>query len=132
VGDPLKLLLDTCTFLWLTSSAGRLSDEVREAIDAATTQLYFSDASVWEVCVKWQHRKLRLPAPPRGWLPEQLGLWHVETVPLEPEHFFRTTELPQLHRDPFDRLLVAQAIERGLTIATPDPAVAAYPVAVLW
>lgn len=118
--------------MWLTSDALRLSDAVKEAIDEPTTQLYLSGASVWEICLKWRNGKIGLPVPPRAWLPEQLSAWQIGTVPIEPEHLYRTTELAELHRDPFDRLLVAQAIDRGMTIATPDAAIRAYPVAVLW
>lgn len=132
MGLVLKLLLDTCALIWLTSDASRLSDAVKGAIDRPATQLFLSGASVWEICLKWSNGKLGLPTPPRAWLPEQLSSWQIRIVPIEPEHLYRTTELAGLHRDPFDRLLVAQAIEGGMTIATPDPAVRAYPVAVLW
>lgn len=132
MGRAVKLLLDTCSFIWLTSESRKLSAVAARAIDAKSAQLYFSDASTWEVCLKWQTGKLGLPAPPRHWLTEQLDQWFVEVVPLEQEHFFRSTELPAHHRDPFDRLLVAQAIHLGMTVVTPDPAVLQYPVATLW
>lgn len=128
----MKLLLDTCALLWLTSDSTRLGKQAAKAIDARDTELFFSDASTWELCLKWQAGKLGLPTPPRRWLPDQLAQWLIEVVPLEAEHFFRTTELPAHHRDPFDRLLVAQAIHLNLTIVTPDPAVTQYPVATLW
>jgi PIN domain nuclease of toxin-antitoxin system len=126
------LLLDTCVIIWLSAEPKKLSKAARKAIDAADATLCASDASLWEVCMKWQSGKLTLPAPPRKWLAEQAQIWQTERVPLVPEHFFRTCELPPLHKDPFDRLLVAQAIERGLTIVTPDQSIHAYPVAVLW
>lgn len=132
MGPPVKLLLDTCTLIWLTSEAARLSEAASTAIDDAASTLHFSDASLWEICLKWQNGKLGLPTPPRSWVPDQLARWQIEAVPLEAEDFFRTTELPSHHRDPFDRLLVAQAISRGLTIVTPDPAIAQYPAARLW
>jgi PIN domain nuclease of toxin-antitoxin system len=95
-------------------------------------RILLSDASVWELCLKWQAGKVELPAPPRRWIGEQVQAWGIERLPIEPEHCYRTTELPQLHRDPFDRLLVAQAIAHGALIVTPDPAITAYPVACLW
>ncbi|MBI3182433.1 MAG: type II toxin-antitoxin system VapC family toxin [Myxococcales bacterium] len=128
----MKLLLDTCTLIWLTSESSRLSKAASRAIDDAASILHFSDASTWEICLKWQNGKLGLPTPPRSWIPDQLARWQIEAVPLEAEDFFRTTELASHHPDPFDRLLVAQAIFRGLTIVTPDPAIAAYPAARLW
>lgn len=128
----MELLLDTCTVVWLSADPGRLSKKAKEALDADDAILLLSDASVWEVCLKWQAKKLVLPAPPRRWLTEQARVWQLDRLALDPEHFYRTSELPALHRDPFDRLLVAQAIERSLTIVTPDAAIRAYPVAVLW
>ena len=128
----MRLLLDTCTFLWLTAEPQRLGPRARRAIDARDAGLVLSDASVWEVCLKWQAGKLALPLPPRRWFGEQALRWRVERLPMAAEHLYRATELPPLHRDPFDRLLVAQAIERDLTLVTPDPAIRAYSVAVLW
>jgi PIN domain nuclease of toxin-antitoxin system len=127
-----SLLLDTCTFLWLAAEPKSLSKAARTAIDANDALLFVSDASVWEICLKWTAGKIQLPAPPRRWLTEQLTTWRVDRVPLEHEHLFRATELPPVHKDPFDRLLVAQAIEHGLSIVTPDPLIRAYPVAVVW
>jgi PIN domain nuclease of toxin-antitoxin system len=132
VGYRMTLLLDTCTFLWLVSDPPKLSAAVAAAIDADDAALYLSDASIWEVCLKWQAGKIVLPDPPRRWFMEQTQRWYVAPLPLEREHYFRTTELPSHHKDPFDRLLVAQAIERGMAIVTPDAAIAAYPVRVIW
>ncbi len=128
----MDLLLDTCTFLWLAAEPDRLGARAREVLDADGARLFLSDASIWEVCLKWQARKLELPLPPRRWFGEQLPLWQVERLPLEPEHYFRSTELPPVHRDPFDRLLVAQALQRDLVIVTPDASIHDYPVAVIW
>ena len=128
----MALLLDTCTFLWLTAEPARLESVARAAIDADAAQLFLSDASVWEVCLKWQAAKIRLPSPPRRWFADQMLAWRVDRLALEHEHFYRATELPAGHKDPFDRLLVAQAIHKGLSIVTPDPMIHAYPVAVIW
>jgi PIN domain nuclease of toxin-antitoxin system len=125
------LLLDTCAFVWLAAEPRRLGARARRAIDDAD-RLLVSDVSVLEVCLKWQAKKLELPDPPRVWLPRQERAWQTQRVALEPDDCFRTTELPSLHRDPFDRLLIAQALRLGLTIVTPDKAIARYPVATLW
>lgn len=125
------LILDTCALIWLTSAPQNLSDEAKAAIDASA-ELFVSDASVWEICLKWQAGKLKLPHPPRYWLNEQMGKWLLSRVPIEPADLFRSSELPDHHRDPFDRLLVAQTLERGAQLITPDGAIHAYPVAVLW
>ena len=125
------LLVDTCTFIWLVSDAARLSAEAAAALEAES-DIALSDASIWEVCLKWQVRKIELPSPPRTWVSEQARLWRLARLAIEPDHLYRVVELPELHRDPFDRLLVAQAIASGAKIVTPDPAIHQYPVAVVW
>ena len=125
------LLLDTCTFVWLAAEPRRLGTRARRAIDRAH-RLLVSDVSLLEVCLKWQAKKIELPEPPRVWFTNQRRIWQTEGVALEPEDCFRTTELPALHRDPFDRLLVAQALRLGATLVTPDVTIGRYPVAILW
>jgi PIN domain nuclease of toxin-antitoxin system len=127
-----KLVLDACTLVWLASSPDQLSDVVASAVNDVATDLFLSDGSVWEICLKWGAGKLQLPKPPRLWIEEQRRAWNIDAVPIERNHLYRVSELPAHHRDPFDRLLVAQAIENGLTIATPDPLIVLYPAAVLW
>jgi PIN domain nuclease of toxin-antitoxin system len=127
-----RLLLDTCTFVWLASTPEGLSAEARRKMDEPEAELWLSDVSVWEICLKWQAGKLELPGPPRQWIEAQRRIWEVERLPVGTEHLYRSTEIPVHHRDPFDRALVAQAIVEGLTVVTPDPAFRAYPVAVLW
>jgi PIN domain nuclease of toxin-antitoxin system len=126
------LLLDTCTFIWLAAEPRALSRKAARAIDLASSDLFISDASIWEICLKWKAGKLELPLPPRRWVEEQTGQWQLMPLTLEAEHFYATTELVDLHKDPFDRLIVVQAISSSLTVVTPDAAVAAYPVATLW
>jgi PIN domain nuclease of toxin-antitoxin system len=128
----LRLLLDTCTLLWLAGDPEKLSPAARSALDDDKNPLLLSDVSVLEVCLKWQSGKLTLPSPPRMWTEQQRQTWELDQLVLTREHMFRSAELPAHHRDPFDRLLVSQAIEEGLTIVTPDAAVARYPVATLW
>jgi PIN domain nuclease of toxin-antitoxin system len=127
-----RLLLDTCTLIWLVSAPDRLSRAASEAIDRQSTELLVSDATVWEICLKWQAGKIGLPKPPRTWIEEQAALWLLEALPIRRTHLCRVTEIPEHHHDPFDRLLVAQALDEGLTIATPDPDIRRYPVDVLW
>jgi PIN domain nuclease of toxin-antitoxin system len=128
----LKLLLDTCTFIWLVSAPDQLGERARQELDDPSATLLLSDASVWEVCLKWQSGKLELPGPPRHWIEEQRRTWELTRAPIELEHLYRSTELPAHHRDPFDRMLVSQAIAEGLSIVTPDPAIRRYPVMVIW
>jgi PIN domain nuclease of toxin-antitoxin system len=127
-----SLLLDTCTLLWLAADPSRLSSAATQALDDEANELSVSDVSTLEIALKWSAGKLTLPAPPRMWFESQVSTWGLSTIGLRRADIYRTTELPSHHRDPFDRLLVAQALDRDLTIVTPDEAVAAYPVATLW
>jgi PIN domain nuclease of toxin-antitoxin system len=131
VGPLIVLLLDTCTFIWLASEPDRLSKAARAALDRAK-DIVLSDVSVWEICLKWQAGKIALPAPPRSWVGEQVREWRLERLAVELEHLYRSVEIPALHRDPFDRLLVAQTIVHDAKIVTPDPAIHQYPVATVW
>lgn len=85
-----------------------------------------------EIAFKWLSGKLKLPAPPRTWCEEQAEIWDLERLEISREVIYRSYELPRIHPDPFDRLLVASALENGCTIVTPDRDIARYPVAVLW
>ncbi len=125
-------ILDTCTFIWLCAEPARLSDAAREAIDFSGTELILGEVSVLEIALKWQARKIALPEPPRVWVDHQAAIWSVRFLPISREHMYRITELPEYHRDPFDRLLVAAALTEAATILTPDPAVHRYPVSCRW
>lgn len=127
----MRLLLDTCCFVWLAAAPQNLGDGVKVAIDKGA-DLFVSDCTVWEICLKWGAGKLVLPAPPRAWVEDQIRAWRVMPLGVAREHLYRTSELPHHHRDPFDRLLVSQAIEEKLTIATPDAEIRRYPVATCW
>ena len=128
----LRVLLDTCSFLWLGTEPSRFSGRVIEAINGPSTQLLFSDVSLWEICLKWKAGKLKLPSPPRIWCEEQARIWKLLRLEINRPHLYRVTELPPLHRDPFDRLLVAQCLEEECRILTPDHHISQYPVGTLW
>ncbi len=128
----MKLLLDTCTLLWLAAEPDRLSEKAAKAIGDTGHELLFSDASIWEICLKWQSGKLTLPDPPRNWCEDQTSTWKIGSCPIARSHMCRVVELPLHHKDPFDRLLVAQALEERMTIVTPDPHIRNYPVSWLW
>ena len=116
----------------MTSEPSRLTNRAIEALNNQSSILFLSDASVWEICLKWQAGKYALPSPPRDWCEEQAAIWKLNPLQIERTHMFRVTELPIHHKDPFDRLLVAQALEERLSIVTPDEQVKRYPVSVLW
>ncbi len=126
------MLLDTCTFLWIASRPENISNDATKAIDGANQPLHLSDVSVWEISLKWSTGKIRLPQTPRLWIEEQTVIWNLTRLPIQRNHIYRATELPKHHKDPFDRLLVAQAIEHNLIVLTPDEHIHRYPVSVLW
>lgn len=128
----MKLLLDTCTFLWVITDAPELSVTARGLIRDPDNDVWLSAASSWEIAIKYALRRLPLPAPPERFVPAQRTRHGLDSLALDEETVLYTHRLPLLHRDPFDRALVCQAIVHGLTIVTPDPLVTQYPVRCLW
>jgi PIN domain nuclease of toxin-antitoxin system len=122
-----NLLLDTHIFLWLQTEPERLGESLRIVADDRTN-LLLSAASSWEIAIKYQLGKLPLPDAPERYVPERMRAIGAQAVVVEHPHALAVATLPPLHRDPFDRLLVAQALLLGLTIATADPSVAQYAI----
>ena len=127
----MKILLDTHIFLWFISGDSRLSAEVRDVIRDSDNEIYLSVVSVWECIVKYQLGKLPLPEPPEIYLPKPRDLHQIASLALDESSVVQLSKLPPLHRDPFDRMLICQALQNGLTIVTVDAAVRAYPVSVM-
>lgn len=127
----MKLLLDTHIFLWFVSGDSRLPIGMRNAIRDPDNEALLSVVSVWEAIIKYQLGKLPLPRPPEVYLPEQRSRHLIASLSVDEESVTRLANLRPLHRDPFDRLLICQAMQHGLTIITVDSAVQAYPVSVL-
>ena len=128
----MTLLLDTCALLWLTQEPARLSAASHQALDDSENELLVSHASVWELALKTLAGKITFSPPLRRWLAAQQAIWHFGYLPVSEEHILRTLEIERHHSDPFDRLLVAQALERNLPLVTPDPMISRYPVQVIW
>lgn len=122
------VLIDTHMFLFLMSESDRVPADVRRAIDDAEHR-FFSVASVWEMSIKTAIGKLRLPEPLNRFVPSRMSAMLVRSLPITEAHAIRVASLAPIHRDPFDRLLVAQALEESLTIVTLDPQIARYGVA---
>jgi PIN domain nuclease of toxin-antitoxin system len=127
----MKLLLDTHDFLWFISGDDRLTDVMRDGIRHPENEVYLSVVSLWEAVVKHQLGRLPLPQPPVSYLPVQRARHQIASLALDEASVSRLAELPLIHRDPFDRMLICQALEHGLTIATVDDVVSSYPVSVL-
>ena len=127
----MRILLDTHIFLWFISSDSQLSKDVRDAIRNPDNKVYLSAISIWEAIVKYQLGKLPLPAHPEIYLPKQRDLHQIASLALNEISVIQLAKLPPLHRDPFDRMLICQALQNGLTIATVDAAIRAYSVSII-
>jgi PIN domain nuclease of toxin-antitoxin system len=127
----MKLLLDTHIFLWFISGDARLSQMVRDCIRRPENEVYVSVVSLWEAIVKNRLGRLPLPQPPETYLPIQRERHRMSSLSLDEGSVSQVARLPSIHRDPFDRMLICQALEHGLTLVTVDDAIASYPVAVL-
>lgn len=123
----MRLLLDTHVFLWLLAEPERLGGHLGTLGDPAN-DLLVSAASSWEIAIKVQIGRLDLPGDPRRYVPDRLRAIGAEPLPVEHSHALAVGELPPLHRDPFDRLLVAQARDLRLRIVTADSQIARYEV----
>ena len=127
----MRLLLDTHTFLWSITSR-RLSPVADTAFLEPRNSLYLSVASYWEMCIKLSLGKLALPDNWQQVAELAMTVNAIHWLPINPRHCREVIGLPHLHRDPFDRLLVAQARLEGLTLLSADPNLGRYDVAVVW
>lgn len=124
----MKLLLDTQAWLWLQVSPERLNDESMALVEHPETELLLSAASSWEMSIKYALGKLPLPLPPGTYVPDRMRSNGVRGLPVTHRHALHVATLPAHHRDPFDRLLIAQAQLDKLTILTADRTFEKYDV----
>lgn len=127
-----RFLLDTHTFLWMASEPKRLGPAARRKIESSAAELLLSVASVWEMAIKSSLGKLSLDEPLGDFLQEQLAALRVRILDIRSEHALRVESLPWHHRDPFDRLLVAQAMFEATPVLSRDSTLDAYDVERLW
>lgn len=128
----MKLLLDTCTVLWLARGDRSLSPRIRELIGRSGVEASVSVASAWEIAIKHGLGKLPLPLPLAEFLPAVRARYTLSSLPVDEDSALHVAKLPRFHGDPFDRLLVSQAIVHGLTIVTSDPKITQYPARTIW
>ncbi|OBI18107.1 twitching motility protein PilT [Mycobacterium sp. E2327] len=126
-----RYLIDTHVWLWLQSDPDRLRDETRAIVEEVRNTILLSAASAWEIAIKYRLGKLALPEAPASYVPDRMRRSGTFALPVDHAHVLRTAELPDHHRDPFDRVLVAQAQLLDLTIVTADAQLSAYDVAVI-
>jgi PIN domain nuclease of toxin-antitoxin system len=128
----MKYLLDGMVWLWSIDSTARISKRGLEVLTNGEEEIYFSSATVWELTIKAHLGKLTLPGPPSECIPSFVAKQGLKPLSVTHAHAVKVYDLPSYHRDPFDRLLIAQAIVEEMTILTADRAFAKYPVDVLW
>jgi PIN domain nuclease of toxin-antitoxin system len=125
-----RLLLDTHVFLWLLAEPERLGQQIGPLEDRGN-ELFLSAASSWEIAIKAQLGRLDLPDDPRRYVPDRMRAIGADPLAIEHNHALAVCDLPPLHRDPFDRLLVAQARDLRMRIVTADAQIARYDVETL-
>ncbi len=127
----MKILLDTHIFLWFISGDNRLSIDICNSIRDSGNQVYLSVVSIWECIVKYKLGKLPLPESPEIYFLKQRNLHQIINLNLDENSVTQLANLPPLHRDPFDRMLICQALQNNLIIATVDKAIRNYQVRIL-
>lgn len=127
----MRALLDTHVFLWLHTARRRLARPVLDRLGDPATEVFVSAATAWEIAIKYELGRLPLPEPAVGYVPSRLAAMDGRELPISQADALAAGALPRLHRDPFDRLLVAQARRHNLVLVTADPLVVQYPVEVL-
>jgi PIN domain nuclease of toxin-antitoxin system len=128
----MRLILDTHTLLWFLAGDPRLSAQARNLIADMGNQVATSVASLWEIVIKVSLGKLTLASPFAELIPEQLARNDIDVLPITIQHLATLGGLPFHHRDPFDRLIIAQAISEGLPVVTSDARFSEYGQQVLW
>jgi PIN domain nuclease of toxin-antitoxin system len=127
-----RLLLDTCAFLWFQADSPQLSPTARAQILDAANEVYLSAVSVWEIARKYAQGGISLPSHPSTLIPAVRKASGIESLPLTEDDALAAEKLQLFHKDPFDRMLIAQALMGGLEIVTSDLAFEPYPVRVVW
>ena len=126
----MNVLLDTHTLLWALTDESKLSERVRNLLPQANT--WFSVASLWEILIKARLGKIPLPLPAGPFVISKLALNGVQILQVTKDHVLRIESLPDHHRDPFDRMLIAQSLEEKIPLVTADRIFGRYPIEVIW
>ena len=128
----MNILLDTCTFLWVASDSPELSNKAKNLFKDPDNEVYLSVASAWEIIVKHNLGKLPLPEPPHKFIYKWRTRHQIASLSLDEASVLQLSRLPEYHKDPFDRILICQAIANSLVILTPDNHITQYPVRTEW
>ena len=127
-----RLLLDTCSVLWFAFGSSELSPTAKQELIDGETELFISSVTAWEIAVKWSLDRLPLRGSPSEFIPNLIYGLRLEELSFEVFDAVIAESLPWIHKDPFDRQLICQAIRHGLTIVTPDEMIRQYDVSTLW
>ncbi len=128
----MRLVLDTATFSWMAEGHTELSAAARSLIADASNEIFLSVASAWEIAVKHDLGRLDLRVPPDESVWQQRQLHRIESLSIDEAAALQSAKLPNVHRNPFDRILISQAILGGIAIVTPNRLIKMYPVRTVW
>lgn len=128
----MKVILDTHVFLWWNIDEPQLSRLAREIIAEGRNELFLSAASTWEIALKAGKGRLILPEQPATYVPSRMRIHRIQGLPIQLSHTLQVLALPNIHNDPFDRLLVAQSQMEGIPILSADAQIAQYNIEVIW
>lgn len=128
----MKYLLDTVVWLWSVGPVEKIGEAGLQVLEDGTSEVYLSSVSSWEIAIKARLGKYKLPETPDRYVPRKLDRQGIRSLPVTLEHSLRVFNLPLYHHDPFDHLLMAQAIIEGMAILTSDRLFANYPVEIIW
>ena len=128
----MKYLLDTMVWLWSVGSSENIGEAGLQILNSGEEEIYFSAASCWEIAIKTRLGKFRLPEEPVRYVPKRLAEQGIRSLSVTQNHSLKVYELPLHHHDPFDRLIIAQALSEDMVILTSDRTFSKYPAEVLW
>ena len=132
MGHGMRVLLDTCTFIWLTSQPDQLGCEAVLSLNDSHKERFLSLATVWEIVLKYHLGKLPIPQKPEEWIEEQVRIQDITILNLERGVIYQSGRLPLVHRDPFDRIIAADSLIHRMTILSPDAPFREYGCKVIW
>ena len=128
----MKYLLDTHAFIWFITEHRRLSQRAGNIIKDRNNEIFFSAASAWEICIKSRLGRLTIEGDPELFIVNQLAENRFRSLPIQISHSVYTLHLPEIHKDPFDRMLISQSHVEGMTLISPDQIIKKYDISVIW